>query len=231
MNNIEKHNSARCFSYEELNSDLLKQFSEGSHSLEKLLNYCYNSKIVTRACCKGHSEFLQKPYILFLFTEEQKEIIENMLSVLLGFKNLISDNTIVELSMEGEIYKVSVNFYFEDVTLRETLKEIFFNYIQQTLSSYLDKGVYEPGIYEGITSLLESVNGNAAKAIRVIHSGMFIQKIKSVRLYYNEQGQIIEVPVSKIDDGTPDSIFIPTDQINDYLLDYRYQNDNGRDGN
>ena len=64
----------KCYNYEELNEEKLKQFSEGSNSLESLLKYCYKNKIITRACCIGHnneeSDFISKSL-------EKKQIIDN----------------------------------------------------------------------------------------------------------------------------------------------------------
>ena len=46
----------RCYKYDELTIELLRQFAEGSESLEQLLINCYNHQIETRACCASHEK-------------------------------------------------------------------------------------------------------------------------------------------------------------------------------
>ncbi len=66
-----KH-SDRLYSYNEINNDKLREFSEGSESLYQLLKYCYDHKIYTHACCKGHENEISKPYISFYVTDKEQ---------------------------------------------------------------------------------------------------------------------------------------------------------------
>ena len=43
----------------------LKDFSEGSEALYALLKFCYENKIETKACCKGHEGTVATPYVMF----------------------------------------------------------------------------------------------------------------------------------------------------------------------
>ena len=83
-------NKSKCYSYDEITPELLKEFSEGCAALENLLNCCYENKIETRACCSGHEEDSShhKPYIMLIVAENQKKIMESMINVLFSLGTL-----------------------------------------------------------------------------------------------------------------------------------------------
>lgn len=76
------NNSDRLYSPSELNDDKLREFSEGSDSLYRLLKYCYDNHIPTHACCKGHENSISKPYISFYVTDkvQMSSLIECMMN-------------------------------------------------------------------------------------------------------------------------------------------------------
>lgn len=56
-----------------------RDFSEGNKELEQLLLDCFNNSIMTTACCAGHVERGQKPYISFKLNELNKKYYDNLL--------------------------------------------------------------------------------------------------------------------------------------------------------
>lgn len=66
----------------------LKEFAEGSGSLEKLLNLCYNRWLKTAACCIGHFEESSKAYLMLeIFTNNLYDIqkLVNLFDVIPDF--------------------------------------------------------------------------------------------------------------------------------------------------
>lgn len=59
----------------ELYEQAARDFSEGNESLKKLLLYCFENGIQTRACCAGHEDKKQSPYITFEFNEKNLQAI------------------------------------------------------------------------------------------------------------------------------------------------------------
>ena len=148
-------NTVKCYSYDEINKDLLKEFSEGSEALESLLNYCYENKIETRACCIGHKErgVHSKPYICFIIPQEQEYIIENIINNLFS-KGEFSNYVEVEVDKENNNYNVVFRFNY----LEDELRDAFFNLIQKIISYVIVNGMNEPGIYEGLFDAYRQIN-------------------------------------------------------------------------
>ena len=127
-------NKDKCYNYEELNEEKLKQFSEGSNSLESLLKYCYKNKIITRACCIGHNNEESEnpfPYILFLIDKNQYKLMESVLSKLL-INEGIMENTNIEISRENEKILLGIRFKYN----QEIIREKFFNLLELLLKQY-----------------------------------------------------------------------------------------------
>ena len=61
-----------------------QDFAEGNIYLEELLNNCYDSGIITKACCAGHDKNIFTPYIILYFTKENENYINAIMSLLLN---------------------------------------------------------------------------------------------------------------------------------------------------
>lgn len=88
-----------------------RDFAEGSKELEILLLNCFNKRINTISCCAGHSdENKRKPYISFLYSQENEQYIYAIISKLkdrgYNFRYIKSENKSFVNIQEG------VNFDF-----------------------------------------------------------------------------------------------------------------------
>ncbi len=59
-----------------------KDFAEGNRELEQLLLNCFSRGIKTTACCGGHEDKKRKPYISFLYSPENEQLIYALLAKL-----------------------------------------------------------------------------------------------------------------------------------------------------
>ena len=111
-------NKVRCYGYDEINEDLLKDFSEGSKALENLLNYSYNNLLETRACCIGHEDEgpLRTPYIVFIISEKQQQLMEKTINMVLS-QETFSNHISVEINKERNNFMVVFRFDYVDELL------------------------------------------------------------------------------------------------------------------
>ena len=182
-------NKDRCYSYSEINQDLLRKFSEGSKALEDLLIYCYENKIETRACCIGHREdgYQSKPYISFVIPEEQQFIIETVINYLLS-QNSFSEHVQVEIQ-KG---LVVLRFDYLDIELRDA----FFSLIHKVISNIIENGIVEPGIYQGLIDAYSQVSSDDSIQFEVISKGINIYESKDI--YFKLVGDdVVEVPMEE----------------------------------
>lgn len=125
-------------------------FAEGNVYLEKLLLECYNLNIKTRACCAGHEEKQQCPYISFLYIEENKNFIYYLL-LKLG-----------ELGIEFDYMKVesnsgfSLNFKMYDSKCFKIILDLLPQY-DRTRYYYLDLPISAKN-YIDIINYIENSN-------------------------------------------------------------------------
>ena len=59
-------------------------FSEGNIYLENLLNNCYDNGVITTACCAGHLESNDLPYITFYLAKQNEYYINGMIEYLIN---------------------------------------------------------------------------------------------------------------------------------------------------
>ncbi len=59
-----------------------RDFAEGNKELEELLLNCFSKRIKTIACCGGHEDKNRKPYISFLYSLENEQLIYAIISKL-----------------------------------------------------------------------------------------------------------------------------------------------------
>ncbi|MCL2229331.1 MAG: hypothetical protein FWC00_05930 [Firmicutes bacterium] len=71
----------------------VKEFAEGSASLEALLTFCFQNGIVTNACCAGHGNH-DKPTIVFKDTEKTRPYVLRAIDELLKSKYEIRFNSL-----------------------------------------------------------------------------------------------------------------------------------------
>ena len=142
-------NQDKCYNYDELNEDLLKQFSEGSNSLENLLKFCYENKIVTRACCIGHDDNKESenpfPYISFIIDKDQYKLMESVFNKLLIAEG-IKENTRIEIAKENEKILLCIRFMYN----QENIRENFFNLLELLLKQYLQENKVTNGKYDNL---------------------------------------------------------------------------------
>ena len=89
-----------------------RDFSEGNEDLRKLLLYCFQNNLETKACCAGHPERFDgvngTPYILFEYNENSSQAILSIIKKLIKQKG-------VELSLDntnelfGKSFRVRFN--------------------------------------------------------------------------------------------------------------------------
>lgn len=149
----------RCYDYSELNDELLEKFSEGSKNLEDLLKYCYQNKIITRACCIGHDNKINQenpyPYIAFVVSEEDKATLEHVFNQTLK-QGEFSDNMFASISKENENTLCAIYFKYN----QEDLRENFFEIIKTSLSNYIDKDIRQTGDFDNIFDAYERLNAD-----------------------------------------------------------------------
>lgn len=183
----------RCYNYDEINEDLLKQFSEGSYELEKLLKYCYFNKIETRACCIGHANSgpYSKPYICFINCKEQYFLMENLIFLLLSqgeFSNHI------DISITNEL--ITFKFNCLDIDLREHFFSLIQNGIINTMNGQLNE--YEK--YTGLLDIFNKMNVNDNLMFEISSRGLKISESKeSFFKYVNDGNDIVEVEEEEAD--------------------------------
>jgi hypothetical protein len=152
-------NNERCYSFDELNDDLFRRFSEGSESLFELLRYCHSNEIETRACCAGHNE-VKKPYILLIIPKEQQYIIENVINDLFN-NNFINEKSGVSLHHSDRT--IMVNFEFNKLDVKE--RDYFFQAIHYSLVDVLQNKKNNSGIYENLLGVYDRTEENDSISI------------------------------------------------------------------
>ena len=213
LSNNNKSCQTICYIYDELNKDLLKEFSEGSKALEDLLNYCYDNHIETRACCVGHKERgpISTPYIMFIIDKEQYSLMESVINNMLNESGMEED---IQIEMQKEKEKTGVTFRYNKI--EENLREEFFNCINKSISTSLDKG-----IYNGLFNSFNNLNKSGEFEFNIGKDGIKVSEIKNVirkmvngefvKTGEDEQG----IDVSLYEATNED--FIKTDDIKDYI--------------
>ena len=208
-----KVNLTRCYSYDELNKDLLKEFSEGSKALEDLLNYCFDNHIETRACCVGHKERgpISTPYIKLIIDKEQYSLMESVINNMLNESGIEED---IKIEIQKEKEKTGVTFMYNKI--EENLREEFFNCINKSISNSLDKG-----IYNGLFSSCDNFNKSGKFEFNIEKDGIKVIELKNVirkmvngefvKTGEDEQG----IDVSFYEATNED--FIKTDDIKDFI--------------
>ena len=124
------HND-RLYSYDELTVDKLKEFSEGSNSLYNLLKYCYDNKIVTYACCKGHDDKISKPYISFRV--DNKLLIINLLNNVMS--SPLANNIFCEII---DFNCLHLSIYIQDVKDSDMLFQTVLNSFNKSINNQYD---------------------------------------------------------------------------------------------
>ena len=157
-------NKVKSYSYDEINEDLLKEFSEGSKSLEDLLNYSYNNHVETRACCIGHEDEgpLSTPYVLFVVSMEQLQLMEKTINMVLSQGNF-SRHISIEINKEGDNFIVTYRFDYVD----EELREAFFNLIRNSIASVIENELDSTCKYDGLFDVLSAFADNMSLGITV----------------------------------------------------------------
>ena len=161
----------RCYEYKEINRDLLKQFSEGSEALENLLNYCYDNKIKTKACCAGHGVF-EKAYVLFILSPDQLPLMENALNRLFGTTVFYEATIQRYLRSEKEEYEVVFRFNSID----DDFKEQSFQLLQNSFSIGGDK---TEGIFSGFIDFYKNICQNDFLMLKVHSDGIRVYELKN----------------------------------------------------
>lgn len=120
-----------------------KEFSEGNKDLEKLLLYCFGNGIKTVACCAGHKEKSQLPYIALSYNENNKELIYHLMTLFNNSDIFISYTksiggcifSIHSVKEDFELFKV-INNSLEINDKSRTITEDFKMYIDIMNASY-----------------------------------------------------------------------------------------------
>jgi len=73
---------------EEEHLKAIKDFSEGSQSLERFLLACYNNGIRTYACCPGHDDIEQAAYVAMVLDENSEKKLAQMADSVFSNKGL-----------------------------------------------------------------------------------------------------------------------------------------------
>ena len=175
-------NKVRCYDYDELNNDLLKQFSEGSKALENLLKFCYQNHIVTRACCIGHNKAKESPfpYVAISINEEQYKLMEHVFNQLfdgIDFKNSIK----VDIQKEENNMLLAISFRYNE----EKLREGFFNIINESLKNYSVENNIIQGKYDNILSAYDILY-NEDKIVEMIIKSDGISATKEEIGYFKD---------------------------------------------
>jgi hypothetical protein len=125
------NNSDRLYKPNELTDDKIKEFSEGSTSLYRLLKYCYDNHIPTHACCKGHEGSISKPYISFyvINKEQMSSLIEDVMN------NYESESFVCQINNYDNI---KLGIYCLDLEK----KDYFFDLITNSLKSSKNNSDY-----------------------------------------------------------------------------------------
>ncbi len=176
----------RCYAYDEINDDLLKQFSEGNKTLENLLRFCYQNKVETRACCIGHEkeESLKTPYIAFVNSDEQNYIVESLINRLFShgkFKDYI------EIRINEDTSTIRLN------TFDDELRDEFFSDVERIICDSVLNNVNEPGIYEGLFEAYKHSNLNNNVVFNINHEGLRILEYEKA-FFLPKDGELLEIP-------------------------------------
>lgn len=168
-------NKVRCYSYDEINEAILKEFSEGSKALEDLLNYCYKNKIVTRACCIGHKEDgpQSKPYISFINSEEQQYLMEKIINTLFS-QEKFSKHVSVDINREDNKFMVTFRFDYLENELRDT----FFMLIQKAIKNTLENEINVPGKYDGLFDIYSQTDDEPI--LTITNDGIVVSKATTI---------------------------------------------------
>ena len=220
MKNLDK-----SYNYEDLNKDMLKQFSEGSNSLEELLNNCYDNKIVTRGCCVGHDIEGENPwpYISFVIPKEQVEFIDGLVEY---YYNNNENNNIIEIEKEENNLIISVH----NITKDENNKEIFFKDINNTVNKFINKETNSK--YEQTGNIMyDLLNSNdEVQGIRINNNG--ISAYKEEKRFFIMKGEEV-IWVNEDELGNHDNVyntFVDTNIIEasslEEFMDYCTKNKN-----
>ena len=188
-------NKSKCYSYDEITPELLKEFSEGCAALENLLNCCYENKIETRACCSGHEEdgSHHKPYIMLIVAENQKKIMESMINVLFSLGTL-SQHIKASLRKNNNTFLLTFNFDSHNKDLRD----LFFYSISRSLSGIITTKSCHSGIFEGLFDAYESLNKNGNITLDIDSTGIAVFEERLAYLKFTEN-DTIEVPEDESD--------------------------------
>ena len=212
----------RCYDYNEINENLLKQFSEGSSELEKLLIYCYTNKIETRACCIGHINDgqLSKPYICFVNCKNLYFIMENLIEFLLN-QGEFSDN--IEISITDQI----ISFKFD--CLDANVREYFFGIIRNGLANIIERNFNVSEKYAGLFNMFNNMNVNNNLGLEISKKGL---EINESRIGFfktiNDGNDIVEVEEKEADfamDTCSTIKFVNDNEVANFIVE---QNNNLR---
>ena len=193
----------RCYAYNELDKDLLRQFSEGSAALESLLNFCYQNQVETKACCAGHEKegTHKTPYIAFVVPQSQNYVFENMFNDI--FQNSEFGKCInFEIGQIEDLIQVTCRFNYFGNELREKL----FNLIQYSMTNSIINNVNNPGIYNGLLDVYNKLD-NENLRLEINPNGV---EFELRREAYGKEvnGEVYEVPMEEaefsyfVTDGT-----------------------------
>jgi hypothetical protein len=180
----------RCYSYDEINEELLTKFSEGSKSLESLLKFCYQYKIKTVACCAGHEEegITKTPYIYFNIDEDQHYIIENLINRLFSIDDI---SKYIKINISKESIVIEINSFDKEI------RESVFNIIEGIFYDSIIRNINMPGIYDGLLEVCKQITHENKSRFNITSNGLNISECQE--MYFVKRGnEIIEIPSSQI---------------------------------
>lgn len=177
-------NKLRCYKYDELNYELLKEFAEGSKSLEELLINCYQNKIVTHACCIGHDKNEETnrnpdPYILFVLSNENYKLMKYVIDKLLSNELLAN---IIKFNIESDYGPIRLNIRIN--SNQEQIREYFFSMINKLITNYLSNINNKDNKYSHIFEVFYKMKSNNIIDSLEITNNKIIGQV-SVECVYN----------------------------------------------
>lgn len=115
------------------------RFSEGSNALKDLLIFLWNHGIMTRACCAGHDDKLDK-YIMLDYISNTDEIV----NILFQCNQMLKSaklNLVKKFNIFSEA-KYSIGIHTKDLNAEQ-----FFTAVKQTFMRYLTQPCHIPNTF------------------------------------------------------------------------------------